>query len=255
MSGWIKIHRKITEWQWYSDANTRMLFLHLLFTANFEEKHWLRETIQPGQLATSVDSLAFQTTLSPQQVRSAINKLKSTNEITIKTTNKYSIITICNWNYYQENNTEDNKQVTNKQQTSNKQITTTKEYKKERIEESNPPTPLVEWMPVEQWNAYKEMRRKINKPMTEYAETLAIKKLDKFRVEGKDIIKILEYSILNNYQGIFEPKGGSNGKSSWKSEGDRLRAKIDREIEALEKEESVGNAGAYLQLTAPIRKD
>ena len=33
MSGWIKLHRKITEWEWYSDANTFRVFMHLLLTA------------------------------------------------------------------------------------------------------------------------------------------------------------------------------------------------------------------------------
>ena len=30
MSGWIKIHRKITEWEWYDDVNTFRLFMHLI---------------------------------------------------------------------------------------------------------------------------------------------------------------------------------------------------------------------------------
>jgi hypothetical protein len=42
--------------------------------------------------------------------------------------------------------------------------------------------------------------------MTERAKELAIKKLDKYRAKGHDLDEVLEYSIENSYQGLFEPK-------------------------------------------------
>ena len=146
MEGWIKIHRKILEWEWYDDCNVFRLFFHLLLTVNYEDKNWHGTTIQAGQIITSVDKLAGSLHLSTQQIRTAINKLKNTGEITSETTNKYTIITICNFAKYQsfesvEQQTKqqtNNNQITNEQQTNNNQITTTKEYKeykKERKEE------------------------------------------------------------------------------------------------------------------------
>jgi hypothetical protein len=77
-------------------------------------------------------------------VRTALKKLENTNEIIIKSTNKFTLITICKYCDYQstENDVQqtNNKQITNKQQTNNKQITTTKEYKNKenkRIEEES----------------------------------------------------------------------------------------------------------------------
>lgn len=52
MSGWIKLHRKITEWEWYSDANTFRVFMHLLLTANYEDKRWRNIDVKRGQIIT-----------------------------------------------------------------------------------------------------------------------------------------------------------------------------------------------------------
>ena len=63
---------------------------------------------------------------------------------------------------------------------------------------------MPDWLPQEAWSEYKKMRIKIKKPMTEYAERLAIKKLDKFRLLGQDIEEVLDYSTLNSYAGLYE---------------------------------------------------
>lgn len=94
MQGWVKLHRKIIDWEWYTDSGTLHLYLHLLFKANFEPKKWQGITINRGQFITSIDKLAAELPLSVRQIRTRLDKLKSTNELTIKTTSKYSIITI-----------------------------------------------------------------------------------------------------------------------------------------------------------------
>ena len=40
MEGWIKVHRKLVDWEWYNDINVKVVFLHLLLTANHKEKQW-----------------------------------------------------------------------------------------------------------------------------------------------------------------------------------------------------------------------
>lgn len=42
MEGYITIHRKIVDWEWYKDIPTRVLFEHLLLTANWKDKKWHR---------------------------------------------------------------------------------------------------------------------------------------------------------------------------------------------------------------------
>ncbi len=117
--GWIRLHRKIQDWEWYRDGNTFRLFIHLLLSANHKPQKWKGLVIGRGELATGRQSLSAQTGLSEQSVRTSLERLKSTNEITIKSTSKYSIVTIVNYDTYQFNDVEINQQ-TNQQVTTNK---------------------------------------------------------------------------------------------------------------------------------------
>jgi len=112
--GWIKLHRGILDWPWYTDVNTFHLFIYLLLSANHEAKPWKDIIIEKGQLVSGIHELSQKTGLTVQQTRTALEKLKSTNKITIKSTNRYSIITICNYWAYQFYSTQSNKQI-NKQ--------------------------------------------------------------------------------------------------------------------------------------------
>lgn len=123
--GWIKIHRKLLDWEWWDEPTTLWLFIKCLIYANHIDNKWKGIEIKKGSFITSYGNLASKKAhISVQQVRTSLNRLKSTGEITIKTTNKYTIVTVCHWNTYQSDNTQNNKQITNKQQTNNKQITT-----------------------------------------------------------------------------------------------------------------------------------
>lgn len=132
--GYIKLHRQILEWEWYKNIPVRIVFEHCLLKANHTDKNWQGILIKKGSFITSYENLSIETGLSFQQVRTAINKLKSTNELTYQSTSRYSIISINNWSLFQQDNKQDNKQITNNQQTNNKQITTTNNEKNEKNE-------------------------------------------------------------------------------------------------------------------------
>jgi len=100
-NGWIKLHRKILNWEWYGNDNVFRLFIHLLLMANHEDTNWQGEAISAGQRITSRQHLSKELKLGEQSIRTALNKLKSTNEITIKSTSKYSVICIIKWSDYQ----------------------------------------------------------------------------------------------------------------------------------------------------------
>ena len=125
---WIKLHTKFLEWEWADKANMVSLFVHLLLMANYKDKEWHGITIHRGQLVTSYDKLSQLTGISFQSIRTLLNKLNATGEILVKSTNKYTIITICKYESYQDSENETNNQLTNNQQTSNNQLTTTTEY-------------------------------------------------------------------------------------------------------------------------------
>lgn len=136
MANYIKVDRKIVDWEWYKDICTKTAFIHCLVKANWKDGNFKGQTIPRGSFVTGRTKFATETGLTEQQVRTAWNKLKSTNEITINSTNKFTIITVNNYDLYQVINQEDNQQITNKQPTNNQQITTIEEYKNINIKES-----------------------------------------------------------------------------------------------------------------------
>ena len=121
--GFIFLHRRFLDWEWYGEPNMVTLFIHILLSANYEAKRWKGIEIERGQFITSLQSLSDAIGVSVMKVRTCLKRLEETGEITTKTTNKYSVITICKYDSYQSQNSDANKQITNNQQTDNKQIT------------------------------------------------------------------------------------------------------------------------------------
>lgn len=101
MEGWIKLHRKITEWDWYDDANTFRLFIHLLLKANSKDAKWRGIMIKRGQLITSVSHLADDLKLTNKQIRLSLEKLKKTGEVGNQRANNSTMITINKYEDYQ----------------------------------------------------------------------------------------------------------------------------------------------------------
>lgn len=111
----MKLHRNIQKWEWKSDPNMVALWIHILTKANFEPNRWQGITIGVGQLVTGRKQLAADTGISQQSIRTCLERLKSTNEVTIKTTANYSIITVTKWEDYQDINQVSNQRSTNDQ--------------------------------------------------------------------------------------------------------------------------------------------
>lgn len=102
MNGWIKLHRQILDWEWYTDLNTKSLFLHLLLMANIvPQKRVLGYTLQPGQIITTLPRLSTETGLSVQQLRRALKNLESSGEVSQIVTNKFRLITVEKWGFFQ----------------------------------------------------------------------------------------------------------------------------------------------------------
>ena len=140
MSGWIKLHRKITDWEWWDDHSTTRLFIYLITKANHKDKSWRGIEIKRGQFISSLDKLVKETGISKQKIRTAIKRLKSTSEITSESTSQYTKYIVNNYDTYQyeqqENNIHSNKPATNEQHTNNIPLTTTNNDKKKKNEKN-----------------------------------------------------------------------------------------------------------------------
>ena len=145
-TGWIKIYRSLLYWEWADVPEMVALWVRLIIRATHEDSQWHGVTISRGQLVTTTAKLAAESGLSPQQVRTCLDRLKASNQINTQTTNKYTIITICKYEAYQETETTEKqtngKQTTRKQQTNNTQATSISRIKEQEELINKPPTPL-----------------------------------------------------------------------------------------------------------------
>lgn len=127
MEGWVTLHRKFLQWEWFDIPEMVKFFIYLLLMAGHSERKFRGIQLQRGEIITSTPTMMKDTKLSEQQIRTCIKRLKSTGEITCKSTNKFTIITICNYDRYQsedlttngQNNGQPNTQATDKQRTNN----------------------------------------------------------------------------------------------------------------------------------------
>ncbi len=84
----------------------------------------------PGQFIFGRKSAAEELEVGEQTIRTCLGKLSELQNLTIKPTNKFSIVTICNWDVYQNEN-ESNNQISNQQVTNNQPTTNHKQEVKE----------------------------------------------------------------------------------------------------------------------------
>lgn len=130
---YVKISRKILEWEWYTDINTKVLFLHILLKANWKPGRFQGTDVPRGSFVTSQQNLALETGLTLKNVRTALKHLENTGEVAVSRHPKFSVITVKNYNQYQSGGS----QVAVEGQSEGSQVATIEERKKERKEEYN----------------------------------------------------------------------------------------------------------------------
>jgi len=196
-NGWVKLHRKFLGWEWYQKKYMVHLFLHLLLSANHKSKKWQGVIVNRGQLITGLKSLSASTGISVRSLRTCLARVVDIGGIIKKPTNKYSIITICNYEKYQIDGRESDKQPTsNRQATDNKQEC--KEVKKKDI--------YPDWLDLNLWKEFKKMRVRIKSPLTDHAEKLAITELKKLLAKGGDQSAVINQAILKSWKSFYPVK-------------------------------------------------
>lgn len=103
---------------------------------NYKDKKWQSIIIERGQIVTSINNLSIELGLSHRKIRTALSNLEDSESIKVEATNKYSIVTIVNYNLYQGAELYSDNQKTNKEQTDDNQTTTTKQVNNITSEQS-----------------------------------------------------------------------------------------------------------------------
>jgi DNA replication protein DnaD len=213
VEGYIKIYRSLLDWEWWGDQSTTRLWLYILVSASFKTTQWRGRTIYPGQLICSRNTLTDNTGLSERSIRTSLNKLKTTGELSIETTSKYSVITIANWSKFQCDEGEATSETTNEashERPANDQQTTSKRPHRKNVKNVKNNNTLL--TPLEKATEdFKEYRKKMGKPMTERAVELLHSKLTKLAGNDEALkVAILEQSIFHGWQGVFALKEQQN---------------------------------------------
>lgn len=241
-NGWIKLPYEMkNSWLWQDENyDKRGAWLDLLFSVCQEECKTIFKgnitILKPGQMITSMRKLSEKWGWSKDKTSRFLKMLEDDNLICRITDIKNTLITIKNFNVYQltSNNTEENEEKDIKETDDVvKSIKDTEAEIVENIDVNNKPerkdvvTRINEYYEDEELNQafidYVEMRKKIRKPMTARAITLAKNKLAKLAaipfsddINKTQAIKILEQSTFNSWQGLFELKEEKQDSTDWK---------------------------------------
>lgn len=162
---YIKLSRKILEWEWYGNINTCRLFIHMLLKAYWKDKKIEGTVIPRGSFPSSYGRLAEETQLTVDEVRTAVKHLISTKEITKHATSKYTVFTVNNYDAYQIIPSS----FPTDSQTIPERFPTKEEYKEGNNKKKNlkvlrknlPPRPLMVFVPIAKSVTIKSIRRSL----------------------------------------------------------------------------------------------
>ena len=129
---YIALYRGLIDSPVFAHEGLLKIWIWCLLRANYTEKPvpiitgrgQSIVTVGPGQFIFGRKSAAKELSMQPGTVYDRMQKLSELDMINIQSNNHYSIVSICNWDYYQVQ-LKNNQQATNNQPTGNQQATNT----------------------------------------------------------------------------------------------------------------------------------
>lgn len=194
--GYIRLHRQILKWEWWSNPNTFRLFIYLLLKANYQQTKHEGKTLERGQLVTTLPQLATDNQQTIQQIRTSLSHLILTGEITVESNTRNRIITVVKYNDYQVDNRQNNRQITDNQQTD--QQTNQQLFNKDII------------------NNKKE--KNINKPLKRFVPP-TLEEVEQYCFERENHVSASRFVDYYESVGWMVGSGGGKGKpmKDWKA--------------------------------------
>ena len=121
--GYVRVWRKSLDAGWLRNHKLWVFWSYCILKASYKEYDAIVGLqivhLMPGQFIFGREKASGETGLTVQEIRTILDFLKNAGKVTIKTTNKFSVITIVNWHTYQpqenENNQQSNQPLTNKE--------------------------------------------------------------------------------------------------------------------------------------------
>lgn len=272
MENFIKMYRKILEWEWWPDINTHRLFSYMLVKANWKDGSFKGVVVPRGSFVSSISKLSDDTNLTVDEVRTALKHLKSTNEITSKSYSKFTVFTVKNFGLYQGSPEQLPEQSPSKSQADTEQspskphsipnlfptIEEKKEGKKGRKKEGKkednggmldrllPDYPVSEVLSakIREWIAYKNAKKET------YVEQGMKSLLKKISVQAQEhgdfaVIDLIDLCMANNWKGIIWDKLETVNGASRNTQFDQLMEQIRKDEENADRRRQKDCSGAY----------
>lgn len=130
--GWVKIHRKIMKSGVWGNPNYLMVWVWCLMRANVRDVvvpfNGVDIKLKRGEFITGRKKATQEMPISERNYRTALTYLENTQRVTIKTTNRFSVITVVKYGDYQDTSPKTTSKVTNKRPATDQQATTDKNY-------------------------------------------------------------------------------------------------------------------------------
>jgi DNA-binding transcriptional regulator YhcF (GntR family) len=211
--GYVRIYRRLYDNPVFKGPWEAAAFAFLISKAAWRPikvRYKGREvTLQRGQLVMSVRDFARHMNRDRNWASRFLQLITNRDMIETVTETGITVITICKYEEYQENRIRAEtvvelhpRQSRDSTETQNKEE---KEWKEGK--ERKKGSPLPEWMPLEAWSGWLDMRRRIRKPATDRAVTLAIVELAKLKERGHDPAKVLDQSTLKGWTSFYPVRG------------------------------------------------
>lgn len=220
-SGYIYLWKQFKDTSFFCDSYAVHIAIFLLMEANYQSRKIVFNgeniVIERGQVLTGRNTISSKTGIKPSTVRNKLVLLKNVGFLDIKANNRFSIISICKYNDYQNiknhNGQQEGQQKDNQRTTKGQQKDTPNEYNElNKITKQGDDFLIPEYINPEIWKAYLDMRVSIKKPLkTKHQIKLAISTLEKLKAQGHNPDDVLNQSVLNSWAGLFPLKNQTTG--------------------------------------------
>ena len=127
-NSWIKLHRSLVDSAVFKDAEILKVWIWILCKVTYRTKTEIEKKqvveVQPGQMiVTSRKEAAEELNITENKYRKAIDLLEQLGCIAKKSTNKFTLISVVKWGFFQGAEDEFHQQTTNKPPTNHQQTT------------------------------------------------------------------------------------------------------------------------------------
>lgn len=224
--GYVKVHRKIVDSAVWHDEGLLKVFMWCIIRASYRVKGFKfygeEEKLEVGQFITGRFSASEELHMHESRVYRALKHLEEWGMIRLKSDNKRTVITVCNYGAYQDPKTQREQQPNNNRTRSEQQSNTNKKERRKALKHTDKIKDIVDGQRFEDlWQqypsktgrkeAYRHFKATVKTPEDHAAIELALGNYLKSRRVADGYIQNGS-TWFNNWRDWVEYKEPQNGR-------------------------------------------